>query len=799
MNTPSQVASLPAFLRNTLLVLAVLITGSAHAEDDDPPSRIARLAYLSGAVTFAPAGDDAWNQASINRPLTTGDRLLTEDNARAAMDLDSGDLRIGSNTGFNFLNLDDRGTQIELSRGTLNWRVDSIVDGQNNEVDTPTVAFVIKQPGTYKIVVSEDGSSTTVSILQGAGTVYGEGGASYPISGRQSWRFGDSKLTDIIGSGLASADDFDLWCNDLDKRASATASNNYVSTEVVGYNDLHDNGDWDTVAEYGNVWYPRTVAVGWAPYRYGHWAWVAPWGWTWIDDAPWGFAPFHYGRWVYVSNRWGWVPGPRNVRPVYSPAMVAFVGGSGWSVSVSSGQPIGWVPLGPRDVYRPWYRGSQRYFTRVNVTNVININHVHVTNVYKDYRGNRGGNVRYMNQSAPGGTTVVTRDSFTRGRPVFGAQVRVDRSQLERAPSMSRFDLPPGRPGQGLQSSGLKRGPSQEFTRPPVSYRKPPQASLGVRDNQRNPSSSFGDGRPGWQGRDNTPNPRGDNNASPQSPRGRDSDSPWNRNTQRNDDQRPGAMPSSRFSPWGSRGDGRNAPQNTAPAPSQQTNPQTQPRDYDPRWNHGNPQQNDNQRPDIAKPSRVPSWGGTRNDEATPSAPQQDIGTERQPNRRGNGDQGWNRGNVQQNDRQQPDSTAPSRFPSWGSTRGNAVTPPSSQPDTAPAQQPAQRGDGNQRWNLGGRRNNDASDNQPQQQPTAPQQRNDQPIGRSPARYEFPRPIQNTPAPQQPQSAQPQGQGNGGVPRMPFQRQESQNRGQPRHHNERPSRPEREHQQREPG
>jgi hypothetical protein len=50
------------------------------------------------------------------------------------------------------------------------------------------------------------------------------------------------------------------------------------------------------------------MPVGWAPYRHGHWAHVMPWGWTWIDDALWGFVPFHYGRWAMLGGGWGWVP-----------------------------------------------------------------------------------------------------------------------------------------------------------------------------------------------------------------------------------------------------------------------------------------------------------------------------------------------------------------------------------------------------------------------------------------------------------------------------------------------------------
>src|SRR5664279_5923051 len=71
---------------------------------------------------------------------------------------------------------------------------------------------------------------------------------------------------------------------------------------------------------YGNVWMPTSVQSGWAPYHNGHWVWVAPWGWTWVDDAPWGYAPFHYGRWVSLRGNWGWVPGPINYQPVYAPA-----------------------------------------------------------------------------------------------------------------------------------------------------------------------------------------------------------------------------------------------------------------------------------------------------------------------------------------------------------------------------------------------------------------------------------------------------------------------------------------------
>jgi len=43
----------------------------------------------------------------------------------------------------------------------------------------------------------------------------------------------------------------------------------------------------------------RMFSRDWAPYREGHWAWIEPWGWTWVDDASFGFVTSHYGRWAF--------------------------------------------------------------------------------------------------------------------------------------------------------------------------------------------------------------------------------------------------------------------------------------------------------------------------------------------------------------------------------------------------------------------------------------------------------------------------------------------------------------------
>src|SRR5512140_1437376 len=74
----------------------------------DPPSRVARLGYASGEVSLSPAGGDDWVQASINRPLTTGDRLWADNGSRAELQIGGATVRLGEYSSVAILNLDDQ-------------------------------------------------------------------------------------------------------------------------------------------------------------------------------------------------------------------------------------------------------------------------------------------------------------------------------------------------------------------------------------------------------------------------------------------------------------------------------------------------------------------------------------------------------------------------------------------------------------------------------------------------------------------------------------------------------------------
>ena len=435
-------------LLSLALAMACLTPQRAAADDDDPPGRVARLGFVRGNVSFEPAGTEDWVSAVINRPLTTGDKLWNDNDSFSELHLGSASIRLASNTGFAFLNLTDNMTQVQLTEGTLNIRVRRLGEDETFEVDTPNLAFTLLRPGNYKVNVNEAGDATVVVVRDGQGEVSG-GGSAYTIHPEEVGTFnGTDQINADIESWDKSSDDFDEWCSERDSRTDHSVSARYVSNDVIGYEDLDEYGGWRPTQEYGTIWFPHVAVVGWAPYHYGHWAYIAPWGYTWVDDAPWGFAPFHYGRWVVVGGVWGWVPAPPRpvvagvvyVRPVYAPALVAWVGGPHFAVGVgvgggfAAGVSVGWFPLGPREVYVPSYHVSRNYVNNVNVTNTT-VNTTVVNNYYNTTVINKTtvNNVTYVNQRVPGAVSATTPQAFTSAQSVSRNAVTVNAREVATA------------------------------------------------------------------------------------------------------------------------------------------------------------------------------------------------------------------------------------------------------------------------------------------------------------------------------------------------------------------------------
>jgi len=411
------------------VAMAALAIVPAHGQQEgDPPAEVARVSVMLGNVSVEPASVDQFSAAIVNDALTTGDRLYTDVGANAELETGQIAVRLGQQTDLTITAVTDALQQFGLAQGSVHLRSFALTPGTAVELDTPNVAVTVVQPGDVRVDADPDSGATTVELFSGQVQVDGNGFQQI-LQGGQSVRLDGSNPISSQAMDASVPDGLDQFSNGRDAvyQNGVQGEDAYVNPDTIGAEDLNGNGDWETDPDVGAVWYPAGVAVGWVPYSCGSWTWIAPWGWTWVGCEPWGFAPFHYGRWEHKGDRWGWIPGPRVVRPIYSPAMVAFVGGPGMTA---------WFALGPHDTYVPWYHASPLYQNRVNVSNQFSRNGGEVRAIYNQptlasaYAS--GAEHGYVNR--PLATVAVTQASFAAGRPVSSPGSRVGAEAVASAP-----------------------------------------------------------------------------------------------------------------------------------------------------------------------------------------------------------------------------------------------------------------------------------------------------------------------------------------------------------------------------
>lgn len=448
-----------AWLTAALMVAVALTTGTARAADD-PPGRVGRVTESQGQAWVYDTEAGEWIALQRNRPLTGGDRISVDGNGRLEMRVGSTTVRLAGGTEFEIRRLDDERIDMFLLNGTAAVRVRSQEVAREVALETEEGRFTPRRAGHYR-VDRRDGTSYATAWngelhFENDDSALNIGGEN---RGAELWLEGGSTRYSWIEP---VTDEFADWSARASREDDRSVSAQYVSTEMTGWEDLDRNGRWETSPDYGPLWYPTTVVAGWAPYRYGHWAWISPWGWTWVDDAPWGFAPFHYGRWVVVGGRWCWAPGRWVARPVYAPALVAWVGGPFVNVNVAVGSAplVGWVPLGPREPYYPHYAPSTRYWKAVNSA--------HLNLFARGTPTTRpSAPIRHANQLVPGAVSAVPSSAMVPNRPVAPVVAQVDpalRNNLATQPW--RTHVPP--PGVARPIAVPGAGVTQQPSRPPA-------------------------------------------------------------------------------------------------------------------------------------------------------------------------------------------------------------------------------------------------------------------------------------------------------------------------------------------
>ena len=447
---------------------------SPAAQPVDPPTRVVRVSLLQGDVSVQPASVTEFTLAEVNQVLTSGDRVYTDPSAFAELEAGQIALRLGGGADLTVTALTDQVAQFGLASGSVHLRSYAMPPGTVLELDSPEVAITVLQPGDLRVDEDAAGHTTSVAVVSGGVQIDGPGFSQKLNTGDQvrvhapDVSSGQAAYVEPLAPGNGDALDTFSDGRDSAYANGIAASTDYMSGETTGTEDLASYGSWDTGGDYGAVWFPA-VAVGWRPYCYGHWAWVSPWGWTWVGAEPWAFAPSHYGRWLQVNGRWGWLPGTRSNKPVYAPAMVAFVGGRQFSAAL--GYPPGagvaaWFPLGPREPYTPWYHGSTLYLNRVNASNLYNPNASEARTFYNQRAVNVYANALaadhpFANRAV--GTVAMPEANFAAGQAVARNQVRLSASQLAGAPVILHPAISPER-SMVVRGTGRAIPPPMERT-----------------------------------------------------------------------------------------------------------------------------------------------------------------------------------------------------------------------------------------------------------------------------------------------------------------------------------------------
>jgi hypothetical protein len=370
------------------------------------PGRVGRLSLVSGNVSVRASKE--WLDAVSNVPVATGASLRTGAQARAEIEIGADTIELAPESEIEITKLDDRTIQVAVVAGRIGFALRQLGDGEGVEVEVSNEGVPLLQPGCYDI----DAGARRITVSAGDALSGGSGPTDAMIQ-------------------PAARDDFIEWCRSRDYDETWRAAPYYVSPYMTGFAELDAAGNWETTAEYGDVWVPTGLPFDWAPYRDGHWRWIAPWGWTWIDDQPWGFAPSHYGRWAFVGKHWVWVPGGFVEHPEYMPAVVAFLGtrGVGLSVADSTGPGIGWFPLAPGEAYWPSYSRDPVYVRSLNQGDVPDLETIRLDangepplEVFDGHFANR----RFA--------SVVPRPVFVNGGAVAPALLTLPEQRLQDAP-----------------------------------------------------------------------------------------------------------------------------------------------------------------------------------------------------------------------------------------------------------------------------------------------------------------------------------------------------------------------------
>lgn len=302
---------------------------------------VARVKRVYGDAMVLPYGAEDWEYLFKNDVIGEGDIIKTLDGSRISFAFGKGNVvSLAENTEVEVNALDDN-FNFRLTNGIMR------VMSRNSEGRVEIMNQDVHIYSYSTVRFQRHGAMAKVSVVRGEAEVDDE----IVRAGEMARIYPDGK---VVIRREFHHDDFDRWASEYERKYIVIREVEYVPSDVyIGVCDLESYGHWRYVAGYGWVWVPD-VGPDWRPYYYGHWVFRVRYGWVWVSYEEWGWVPYHYGRWAWVSGiGWVWVPGDE-----WRGAWVVWYEGPSW---------VSWAPIDPygRPIVYVTYHGRKRYVAPV--------------------------------------------------------------------------------------------------------------------------------------------------------------------------------------------------------------------------------------------------------------------------------------------------------------------------------------------------------------------------------------------------------------------------------------------------
>lgn len=468
-------------LPTLILVLAgTLIAQDYGQPEEEKDARVARVSYTEGTVTIRRDGEEEWEDVVRDLPVVEGDELATGADGRFEIQFDNDThVRVANNSVLKIESLSEEGVAVSLASGKLNLTTRKF-DPEKTflEIDAPGTTVAVLRNGRYRVEADAEGSEVQVGVSSdGEARVYSSNAGFTLKSGRSASVFlegekaGGWETREYAGI----EDDFDKWTFDRDdefaKRLATANYGEYYDDSIYGAEDLNTYGNWVHNTSYGYVWSPSASSLrnysNWTPYQYGHWRWIPAYGWTWVNDEPWGWTTYHHGRWIWNGGNWYWSPfgANRSYANHWRPALV-------YITTVSNN--ICWYPLpynSPYYNYNARYLFDRRRERRDSANPSTTSSPTQTTTALTPINRTRrsiGGRVIPVDNIPASAVMAVEAEQFGRGRrgivranPMVARAVLTASAQTDAEPTLPVFRRTNGRvsPQTGLQPTSAQIQP----------------------------------------------------------------------------------------------------------------------------------------------------------------------------------------------------------------------------------------------------------------------------------------------------------------------------------------------------